>query len=115
MQRQPSNDLVLPRERISIDFDPEEADLAAEVTDPKRRLGKKRRYSSVVFPKEVKGKLTFRDLFRLPYYLYRAVKIFFGASREALPVSAIAGCLVGVVASSMLGNYLNATHDTLGA
>mmetsp|Transcript_53407 Transcript_53407/g.121750 ORF Transcript_53407/g.121750 Transcript_53407/m.121750 type:complete len:382 (-) Transcript_53407:432-1577(-) len=50
--------------------------------------------------------LSLRDLFFLPGKLYQLLKVFFGGTRRALPVTAILGCAAGVVGVGLLSREL---------
>ena len=59
-----------------------------------------------------------RNVFKLPQYLYYVVRGFFGATRRALPISAIVGCIGGVLAVAGLTynilELLRIMHDAFG-
>mmetsp|Transcript_47148 Transcript_47148/g.106852 ORF Transcript_47148/g.106852 Transcript_47148/m.106852 type:complete len:320 (-) Transcript_47148:406-1365(-) len=51
-------------------------------------------------------RLRLRDLVVLPCVLYRVAKYFFGATRRSLPISAIMGCVGGILAIGVLNQNL---------
>jgi hypothetical protein len=56
----------------------------------------------------------FQELFVLPHKLFTVMRVIFGASRRALPLTAIAGCTLGTVGFEQLAYHLNyAVRTTL--
>jgi len=49
----------------------------------------------------------FQELFVLPHKLFTVMRVIFGASRRALPLTAIAGCTLGTVGFEQLAYHLN--------
>jgi hypothetical protein len=43
-----------------------------------------------------------KELFMLPQQLFKVIRVLFGASRRALPLTAIAGCTLGIVSFEQL-------------